>query len=386
MNMHATALISLIRRRGSVTPAEARAHLDVSAPTLSRVVAALGERVLALGSTNQRRYALPRALRQWGYSFPVTRISMLGEAQLLGRLMALQGDGYWFEDLDCGISRYYPGLPYFIDDMRPSGFLGRSLCKRESANLNLPAHLNDWTHEHALLSLILRGDDCVGNLVIGEESLLRYWSRRNSRSECENIHRARVGYPLLARAAIEGAPAGSSAAGEWPKFTTAWRNGEDIRHVIVKFSAKTDDMLGRRQADLLVAEHLALCCLGRAGYRVAKSAVIALDDRIFLEVERFDRVGEHGRRGVISLQAFDGEFYGELDNWANMADRLERDGYLVAEDAHAMRLFEAFGRLIANSDRHFGEGQHGEASRSEAEAGRPRGSQALAGWLAIWRA
>jgi hypothetical protein len=84
--------------------------------------------------------------------------------------------------------------------------------------------------------------------------------------------------------------------------------------------------------------------------------------RVFLESERFDRTtvlgpaGEHlhGRVGMVSLQVYDAEYVGEMDNWAATANRMLARGLLTPDDARTLRLLEAYGTLIANTDRHYG--------------------------------
>ncbi len=85
----------------------------------------------------------------------------------------------------------------------------------------------------------------------------------------------------------------------------------------------------------------------RSWYRV-------IDDRAYLEVERFDRVGVSGRRGVISLGAVDDRFFGQRDRYSLAGGRLAKAGMLPPDDAARLALIEAFGLLIANEDMHFG--------------------------------
>ncbi len=82
---------------------------------------------------------------------------------------------------------------------------------------------------------------------------------------------------------------------------------------------------------------------------------------MFLESERFDRppIGPDnprglGRIGMVSLQVYDAEYVGQMDNWAATAERMQARGLLTPEDARHLRLLEAFGALIANTDRHYG--------------------------------
>lgn len=57
---------------------------------------------------------------------------------------------------------------------------------------------------------------------------------------------------------------------------------------------------------------------------------------------------------MVSLESFDSEFLGMLGDWATSAKALAQRGHVSAEDAQRVALLEAFGRLIGNTDRHFG--------------------------------
>jgi hypothetical protein len=149
---------------------------------------------------------------------------------------------------------------------------------------------------------------------------------------------------------MHGALPGSSAGGEQPKFCTVRQDG---RPVIVKFSPAGHSAPERRWADLLVCEHLALSTLDQAGIPAAKTRIFVGDGRTLLEVERFDRT-VRGRIGMVSLLAFDNEYIGQIDNWAASAQRMGTRGLMREDDAERLRLLEAFGQLIGNTDRHYG--------------------------------
>ena len=82
--------------------------------------------------------------------------------------------------------------------------------------------------------------------------------------------------------------------------------------------------------------------------------------RVFLESERFDRTPLAadaplgGRIGMVSLQVYNAEYVGEIDNWAATAHRMAARHLLTQADARTLRLLEAYGQLIANTDRHYG--------------------------------
>ena len=81
---------------------------------------------------------------------------------------------------------------------------------------------------------------------------------------------------------------------------------------------------------------------------------------MFLESERFDRTvalndnGVPGRIGMVSLQVYNAQYIGDIDNWAATALRLEARSLITATDARHLCLLEAYGQLIANTDRHYG--------------------------------
>ena len=57
---------------------------------------------------------------------------------------------------------------------------------------------------------------------------------------------------------------------------------------------------------------------------------------------------------MVSLLAFDAEYIGQMDNWAAAAERMKTRGLLREPDTERLRLLEAYGQLIGNSDRHYG--------------------------------
>ena len=155
-------------------------------------------------------------------------------------------------------------------------------------------------------------------------------------------------FPRLAEASASGA-VGSSAGGEQPKFSAFVRG----RHVLVKFSPGDGSEADGRWRDLLACEALALDTLRRAGLPTASARVEDVGRRRFLVVERFDRVGARGRRGVLTLGFLDDDLFGARDSWTAAAARLLSAGMLAAPDARRVTLLDAFGAAIHNGDRHF---------------------------------
>jgi hypothetical protein len=127
-------------------------------------------------------------------------------------------------------------------------------------------------------------------------------------------------------------------------------HGGHMVQALVKFSPPLDAPEGQRWADLLMAEHLAHQHLNSRGVGAVHSRVYRYGGRIFLEIDRFDRVGVEGRRGVTSLAALqvDGPWLPE--SWSGIALRLSEAGTLPKNDARQIRTIEAFARLIGNTD------------------------------------
>jgi len=237
------------------------------------------------------------------------------------------------------MGRVSDGLPIELVDARPSGFLGQ-LFAAIHAELRLPPRLADWSDHHILLAMSRRGEDLPGNLIVGEESFARW-------QELEIVPRNRDDYPTLAEATIAGHPPGSSAGGERPKFGVL----VDGRHMLVKFAARgtAADVVARRWCDLIILEGLALEVVRSRGISAARTNVIETPSHWFLESERFDRVGVRGRIAVLSLAAVHDDL---ADSWARAAASLRDAGRLSNEDARRLRWLDAFGALIANTDRH----------------------------------
>lgn len=340
--------------QGPAATAELMSAVGVSQPVLSRLLQGLQRegRVVRIGAARSARYALLRAVPGAGTTWPVYRVDERGTIHPLGHLHSLARDHYFS---DCALPRLQgvtEGIPYFLQDQRPEGFLGRAI-PNAYPELALPPRVVDWTDDHYLVYLTRRASDTVGDLIVGAEALERYLSSLRTR-QTVTVERRTTEYPRLANAAMAGGNPGSSAHGEHPKFTAILDDGRLRTHVIVKFSPPRATPLGARWADLLVAEHLAHEHLGNNGIAACRSAILEFDDRMFLQVERFDRIDAEGRRGVVSLLALDTAHYGQLDRWSSSAARLCNDRLLSEEDLNRTRLLEAFAMLTANTDRHFG--------------------------------
>ena len=346
--------LDLIRMRLSVGPLSARQLIEsigVSQPTLSRALTELGDEVVRIGAARSIQYTLRDSTRGLP-DIPIYRVNAEGRIRQQGTLIPVRPEGFVMRQ-ENGVALHSDGLPWWLLDMRPQGYLGRAYAARHGAELALPERLTDWTDSHALRALIAHGHDVTGNLLLGDIARDRFLAAPIP----EPIAKEHKGeeYARLALGAARGEIAGSSAGGEQPKFTAFAMTPAGARHVIVKFSELEESPVSERWRDLLLAEHLALETLREAGIPAARTQIFDHGGQRFLEVERFDRAGNLGRRALISLAALDAEFVGAgTGGWPVIARRLAADGRIRRETADAADLLWAFGTLIGNADMHSG--------------------------------
>lgn len=343
----AERVLQVLHQVGGVgTSTELQTRLGLSQPTVSRALAALIKqgRLLKVGAARSQQYLLPRHIEGVGSQIGMVRVDSQGRVSPFANMVALSGGRFWVNEAD-GLTQIHDGLPWFLDDMRPQGFMGQTFVQNHP-ELSLPVDLRHWNDDHALQAMVLAGDDLPGNLIVGEQALARYLSGVR---QIAVVQQPEVDYPKLAMLAMQGAQPGSSAGGEQPKFS-ALINGQAM---LVKFSPSGDAPGDQRSRDLLVCEHLALRTLAAAGLPAAESQIVIAGGRVFLQSRRFDRT-EKGRIGMVSLLAYDAQYVGEMDNWSATAQRMSARQLMTSQDAQQLQLLEAYGLLIANTDRHYG--------------------------------
>ncbi|MBS1143231.1 MAG: phosphatidylinositol kinase [Proteobacteria bacterium] len=337
MSRHSDS-IRLLLAQGPMAARQLVEKAGISQPTASRALAALGDEVVRIGTGPVIRYALRDTTRGFATA-PVFRVSEAGQIREIGALIPVRPEGFVMVQAD-GLSLHSDGLPWWLFDMRPQGYLGRAYASIYAAGLGLPANPEHWRDADVIRALLAQGHDAVGNLLIGTLARDRFIDMPAPFP----TDRA-ADYPELARAAGAGEAPGSSAGGEQPKFCAYTERG----HVLVKFTAQDDNPVTERWRDLLLAEHLALSVLG------VETGIFDFAGQRFLEVPRFDRIGQLGRVGVVSLRALDAEFIGDASApWPELVSRLAAAGHVHPDATAGAALLWAFGTLIGNTDMHTG--------------------------------
>lgn len=356
-------LRSAFRRLRIATATDLRATLGVSQPTLSRLLGELRAEVVTLARGRRTRYALARSVRGFPNALPLYRVNADGRGEHLGQLRPLTPEGFALQDFP-GQSwplpgdmadGAFPGLPYFLFDARPQGFLGRAFAKRRATELQVSDDPTRWSDDDIVVVMAVAGEDLPGDLVLGDASYERLLARMSEPKPGLTDAEVPAAYPRLAAEALAGGAAWSSAGGEFPKFTATRRTADRFREVIVKFSGPDDTAAGQRWSDLLVAESLAAATIAGTLGEAARCQLFRFGGRAFLEVERYDRVGAWGRKPVCTLSAIEAALLGLRDaRWDRAASALFGAGLIAPAARERIVTLWCFGNLIANADMHAG--------------------------------
>ena len=329
-----------------------------------RAVQAAGASVLTIGRARRTSYAARRLLRGSSTPLPVFRVDRQASAEQAGELHLAHPDGCLLEyrsafewPLDADMrDGWFDGIPYPLQDLRPEGFLGRAFARENAAVLQVSEDPRAWSDDDVLHALTLLGSDLAGNYIVGETAY-RLWLGQLQRP-LQLVTDAQLveTYPDLAQRAMQRGFEGSSAGGEFPKFTAVREQDSHPVHVIVKFSGSDQSPGTERWADLLVSEQLASQCVpDLPGLTAARSRIRRFSGRTFLEVERFDRHGAHGRSAVCSWAAVNNAWFGLSGRpWSEGAETLLERGLIASETRDAITRLWHFGQLIGNTDMHDG--------------------------------
>lgn len=337
---------------GPRTSKELQALTGWSQGKVSNVVRS-DDQIVQLSGRRPHKYAATRPAFGGDDRLVIATVNSHGKNNPRAVLHPLRPDGYQLKGLQdtsgllAGYSKagLYDGLPYFMDDARPQGFLGKLIAQQLSEQADgFTTDPDTWSEEQVGRYLVSNGDDLPGDFVFGFAMMNRLRSRP--------VVRSREEYPSIAESTLEGATGVSSAGGEQQKFTAYISDIES--HVIVKFTPAYDDVTSRRWRDILVTEFHALSVLADFEYPTAGTKLFEQNGRYFLESKRFDRRGLFGRSSMFSLRIVDAEFTGIGGSWLEVYDGLFSENLVTYFDLQRVAELQLFGRLIYNTDMHLG--------------------------------
>jgi len=334
-------------------------RLGVDPTTVSRRLNSMQGSVIREGAGRSVRWHLIRTLPQLTHTsmLPIYRVNSDGTTDKIAHLYVVHPENAYlveyFRPENNGKPEwdYYESLPWWLSDMRPQGFLGRSFAHElRRAGENVDTDPAKWSEDQVLSILANHPQNHVGNLLVGSNAYERWLESETLPIRSDEYAGA------MAEAIARGEHFDSSAQGEQPKF--AVRLAE--RECLVKFSGQVTqlsvDSVPSRWADLLLTESIAAQALNMViPGLAAANRTFKVNQRTLLASQRFDRTLEGGRIGVISFASLDGEFVGQANQpWPVIADALYQQRVITEIALTHSKIAWAFGQLIANSDMHLG--------------------------------
>ena len=337
-------LHALLKQAPSLSSLELQAATGKSQASISLALKQLGAQVVKLGAARSTRYALTQAI----LGLPASHELLWNGPDAMGNMPWRFGTSTYLKNDNLYVQsgqhvwQTQGRLPWFLTPLRPQGFLGRELAR---VRPDFPNDPDDWTFEQVLYMAINHVNDPVGAFFIGVSETSNFAATNDTLQKAEH-------YEHLATAIGAGLPAGSSAAGEQPKFTARQRNGERF---IVKFSPPRGTPFGVRWHQLLHLEMRALQTLQANGIACAETAIVKTAKRTCLESRRFDRGASGAMRHIVSAAAVHDEFvHAPRVNWVVTCEALVKQQLLSSSDARNVVLSYLFGLFLGNTDMHFG--------------------------------
>lgn len=225
-------ILQLIRPARVISGADLLRHLQQARPTICRatmmrMVKDLGDQLVVRGGARRTSYAARRALRGSRSPIALYRIDRDGSGEQIATLDPIYPAGCalrYERPFEWPLTPemrdgWFPGLPYPLDDMQPQGFLGRQFPLRYGDQLQVGPDPQRWQEDDILYSLSSMGADSAGNYILGEVAYRRHLDTMQHGYAMIRDEGLGAAYNQQAAIAMAAGIAGSSAGGEFPKFT-----------------------------------------------------------------------------------------------------------------------------------------------------------------------
>ena len=143
----APLIVQALRRQPDLSSAELQTQLGASQATVSRALAKLtaAGQVRKVGAARSQRYLLPRTVPGVGSAVQIMQVDATGQVSLFAQLVPMAGGGYWVDEVG-GPGARHDGLPWFLEDMRPQGFMGPAFAQAHP-ELQLGSDPRHWSDE-----------------------------------------------------------------------------------------------------------------------------------------------------------------------------------------------------------------------------------------------
>lgn len=339
---------------GLVSVPELADFLQVSHSTVSRrLIPYINDRkVITLGKGKNTKYIYLRNIPDVNQPIIIREVNEKADVSVAGKLW-VTNTGTVLET-DTGFI-LYDDLPWYLLDLRPQGFIGRMITKHVSSKLNVPIKSENWSGDDLLRYLIIYSHDTPGCF----ELCTKFLSPRKFNTNRITLSSKLDQYDRYVIDLSKGGAIANSAGGEQPKFHSRWEDKENQTYSIVKYSPliEVGNPVALRIKDLLICEDIALTTLYNFNGHAALTKLLTSEQRVYLEVTRFDRVvvnNLEGQIGMVSLETVLAEFSGHADNWIDASIQLNEMDLLSDSDSELLNTWLAYSRFISNSDTHNG--------------------------------
>jgi hypothetical protein len=312
--------------------------------------------ILILGRGKNTRYALPNAVFTGQSQWPLYWVTADGEIHEFATVSCAQPN--ILHVYGSAINAQTDGdFPWFLAPLALRGYLGRAGRSRLGAVAQQwDTHPEQWPFEQQIFAAQSGALEHAGAILWGDESVSAWQTSIKQTPYLDDPAKLPNNYDELAKSATIGPIAGSSADGEQPKFSTRVVDAVGkVREVLVKFSPQRNTPFGDRWHDLLFSEAIASNVLRDFGFDVPDTRVLTSPNRTYLESARIDRAGAMGRRHLLPLKAVHSAFtHGSQRHWADSVYKLAAQKRVAQTAIATTQTLFAFGRLIGNTDMHFG--------------------------------
>jgi DNA-binding Lrp family transcriptional regulator len=341
-------ILDWLEKLGASSSNDIQTALKMSQSSVSRSLIELEDEIFSIGTGKNVRYAVGKPIGSLPAQQPIYIVRENGQIEQLGTLSFLAKSQIYLEsNTVCALfeSTLENPLPWILSGLKTQGFLGRLVAQQMSL-YGYGSNPDLWGAEEILFAAT-KIQDSPGALLIGHIDSIK--SNLAIRISSDNPGPT---LDFLSEDIAKTLPSGSSAGGEQPKFL-AFDDKEDA--FVVKFSAPLGTPFGDRWSDLLIAESLCSEALTAFGFDCAESKIVKTKSRTYLLSKRFDRLGEFGRKHVVSIGSVHAAFIkGSYINWAATCFDLEQKKRLPKGHADNARDILHFGHLVGNTDMHSG--------------------------------
>src|SRR5438046_3194930 len=130
------SLVRVLRASGPLSAQDLQRRLGLEARSFFRLARRTGQEVLRYGHTRRAKYAATRTVPRLGSTLPLFGVGEDEAVTLIANVHLLHGNGTVVEWAHGRVTEH-DDVPWFLYDVRPQGFLGRSFVSRH-ADLELP--------------------------------------------------------------------------------------------------------------------------------------------------------------------------------------------------------------------------------------------------------